>query len=453
MDVAIADEEVGGLLRNAIGMERLRAAVARATTRLPRDHGHLAMLDDSYTYLRQFTPDVLRAISFKGGTGAESLMDAVKILKELNATGARKVPDGAPADFVPVRWAGYLEQAAKSRDVTAYRHFWELTVMLGLRDGLRSGDVYVPSSRRYADPASYLFTPEQWAGQREQFCQLVGKPTAAPAVLERCKELAAAMADLEKVLSNRNASTGEVCLSDKGELIIPALSAEDVPAEAAALKDELAELLPLAPIASLLVELDRRTGFLDCFTHAGGKQARSAELKRNLPAVLIGESLHSLRRDLHYAHQGKIRERFLAGQTEQAWCPTVLTNSVVTWTTEYYGLAIAQMHAEGRSTTKCSRTSPRRTARTSTITARSTSRSTPNSPNLTRPAIGHCEPAVRTGREPPSTRIAGVMERPIQPNGLHRTSGRSNYIECVISHAKYTCSRFAQVASTRAGLR
>ncbi|MCX4791383.1 transposase [Streptomyces sp. NBC_01221] len=61
-----------------------------------------------------------------------------------------------------------------------------------------------------------------------------------------------------------------------------------------------------------------------------------------------GESLHSLRRDLHYAHQGKIRERFLAGQTEQAWCLTLLTNSVVTWTSEYYGLAVAQMRAEGR---------------------------------------------------------------------------------------------------------
>lgn len=82
------------------------------------------MLDGSYSYLRQFTPDGAAAITFKGGPGAESLMEAVKILKELNATGARKVPDGAPADFVPVRWAGYLEQAGKARDVTAYRHFW-----------------------------------------------------------------------------------------------------------------------------------------------------------------------------------------------------------------------------------------------------------------------------------------------------------------------------------------
>ncbi|BFO18167.1 hypothetical protein SHKM778_45550 [Streptomyces sp. KM77-8] len=178
---------VGGLLCSTIGMERLRAAVAQARGRLPRDNGHLAMLENSYSYLWQFTPDMLKAIEFTGGTGAEALMEAVTILKKLNADGAQ-VPDGAPTDFVPAKWAGYLEQAAKDRDVTAYRHFWELTVLLSLRDGLRSGDVYVPSSRRYADPASYLFTPAEWEGQREQFCQLVGKPADARLALEACKE-------------------------------------------------------------------------------------------------------------------------------------------------------------------------------------------------------------------------------------------------------------------------
>ncbi|MFB9705260.1 Tn3 family transposase, partial [Rhodococcus aetherivorans] len=38
------------------------------------------------------------------------------------------------------------------------------------------------------------------------------------------------------------------------------------------------------------IELDKRTGYLDCFTHAGGKQARSPELKRNLIAVLLAYS-------------------------------------------------------------------------------------------------------------------------------------------------------------------
>ncbi len=70
--------------------------------------------------------------------------------------------------------------------------------------------------------------------------------------------------------------------------MIPKLTAEDVPAEARELKAELTGMLPFAPIASLLIELDQRTRFLDCFVHAGGrKQARSAELKRSILAVLI----------------------------------------------------------------------------------------------------------------------------------------------------------------------
>jgi hypothetical protein len=47
---------------------------------------------------------------------------------------------------------------------------------MALRDGLRSCDVHVPGSRRYADPASFLLTPQQWEPQRLEYCHLVGKP-------------------------------------------------------------------------------------------------------------------------------------------------------------------------------------------------------------------------------------------------------------------------------------
>jgi hypothetical protein len=118
-------------------------------------------LEASYSYLRQFTPHVLNAIDFRGGPGTADLMDAVEILKELNRVGGRKVPAGAPTSFVPARYADYLAKARKSGDDTAFRHYWEMCTVLALRDGLRSGDVFVPGSRRYADPGTYLFTPEQ----------------------------------------------------------------------------------------------------------------------------------------------------------------------------------------------------------------------------------------------------------------------------------------------------
>jgi TnpA family transposase len=192
--------------------------------------------------------------------------------------------------FVPAKYAGYLEKARKSGEDTAYRHYWELCVTLCLRDGLRSGDVFVPGSRRYADPSTYLYTPRQWAPRQEEYCRLVGKPAAAAHALEQGKEeLHAALAELESTLADSPpGDRGTIRLDSDDHLVVPPLQAEDIPSEARELKDELAGMLPFAPIASLLIELDARTGFLDCFTHAGGRKlSKSAETKRNILAVLI----------------------------------------------------------------------------------------------------------------------------------------------------------------------
>ncbi|MGI5201405.1 Tn3 family transposase [Spirillospora sp. CA-108201] len=61
-----------------------------------------------------------------------------------------------------------------------------------------------------------------------------------------------------------------------------------------------------------------------------------------------GESLHALRHDLHYAQQGTIVRPHLHDQTEQGWCLPLLTNAVITWTTEYYGIAIGRLRDQGR---------------------------------------------------------------------------------------------------------
>ncbi|MFJ2032321.1 Tn3 family transposase [Streptosporangium sp. NPDC087985] len=498
-DPQISDEQIGGLIRGErIGWPRLRSAVTQAAPRLPRDHGHLAALDGSYGYLRQFTPQVLAAVRFAGGTASAGLLEALEILRELNATGARRVPADAPDGFVPARWRGYLETAAKSGNTSAYRHYWELCTLLALRDGLRSGDVFVPGSRRYSDPAAYLLTPDKWVDQRAEFCQLVGKPADPDrALAAAADELGEALGELEGVLA---AGDGPVRLDDGGDLVISPLTAEDVPAEATALKAELTEMLPFAPIRALSryfaseglstythvtdqhttygtkvivatkreahyvldgilgnatdipvtehatdthgvtlvnfglfdllglqlslrirdlgkitlyragsraqVEADfphtgplltrklntdliaehyddllRLAGSLK-FGHAtasllvgklsaaGRQNALAAALKeygalrRTIYAARYladpayrrkisrqlnkGESLHALKRDLLYAHEGAIRARHLEAQTEQAWCLTLATNAVVAWTTEYYGLAVESMRRAGR---------------------------------------------------------------------------------------------------------
>jgi TnpA family transposase len=174
--------------------------------------------------------------------------------------------------------------------------------------------VFVPGSRRYSDPAAYLLTPSKWADQRVEFCRLVGKATDADTALAQLNdELRTALGELEQTLGEGD---GPVRLDDDGDLVISPLSAEDVPSEAVALKAELTEMLPFAPVVSLLIELDKRTGYLDCFTHAGGKQARSSELKRNLIAVLLA----------HATNLGLTRMADACG----------ISYDVLSWTAEWY---------------------------------------------------------------------------------------------------------------------
>ncbi len=243
------------------------------------------MIHESFSYLRRFVPHVLDAITFASGEAAADLIDAVAVLRQLYATRARNVPDGATTSFVPTRWVGYLDRALAAEDVIAYRHYWELCVLYGIRDGLRSGDVHVPGSRRYADPAAYLMTRDQWSLQRGEFCHLVGKSSNPRAALEQAsEELEAALTDLDATLVE---GSGAVRLDKHGALVVGRLAAEGVPDETERLLNELVAMLPRIPLASLLIELDRRTGFTDQLIHASGKQARSPQLTRNLIACLV----------------------------------------------------------------------------------------------------------------------------------------------------------------------
>lgn len=46
--------------------------------------------------------------------------------------------------------------------------------------------------------------------------------------------------------------------------------------------------------------------------------------------------------------RARSRHRYHEDQSEQALCLTVVTNAIVAWTTEYLGLAVAELRAGGR---------------------------------------------------------------------------------------------------------
>jgi len=71
------------------------------------------------------------------------------------------------------------------------------------------------------------------------------------------------------------------------------------------------------------------------------------ELRRRVRRLVNkGESLHALRRDLFFAHQGHVRRRHLDDQVDQALCLTLVTSAAVLWTTTYMGDALDALRAD-----------------------------------------------------------------------------------------------------------
>lgn len=286
LDNDLDDAAVGAGVR-ALGPERLAGAARSGEERLPRDGGHLELMEARFSHVRSFAPQVLGALTFAASVSPSEVLDAVVLLQTMNAGGRRHVPDDAPVDFVPARWRPYLNAADSAGDANLYKHYWELCVLFALQGGLRSGEIWVKGSRRYADPASYLIAVEAWPARRAEVMELTKMPaTFAERLTAIDAEMARYLDDLEALLTDPDSP---VSVDAGGQLHLKALSAELIDPEVLAQRDAVVARLPRVPLTELLIEVDRESGFSAHLTHAGGASPRHPELehRRNLYAAIL----------------------------------------------------------------------------------------------------------------------------------------------------------------------
>ncbi len=294
LDVALDpthdDTAVGRWIR-AVGTDRLTVARRSPTERRQmRDGGHLAHLEARYSRVRSFGPYVLDALTFQTSIEPSDVYDGTVLLQRLNAANQRHVPQDAPTGFVPARWQPYLALALTDRDPTAFRHYWELAVLYALRGGLRSGELWVDGSRRYANPATYLIDNDEWNKVRNEALTESGcAPTFGEQLSSISVDTARLLNDLESMLTHPRSP---VSLDDQGRLRLKRLPAERVDPAVTQLGQDLGARLPSVPLSELLIEVDRATNFTQYLTHAAGASPRHSELehRRNLYAALLAQA-------------------------------------------------------------------------------------------------------------------------------------------------------------------
>jgi TnpA family transposase len=233
----------------------------REAGELARDENFnpLALITEHYPQLRRYGPAFLETFEFRPAAVAKDLIAAIQVLREMNRSGARRIPADAPVGFIRKRWAEYVFGPEE-----VDRRFYEICVMAELKNALRSGDVSVVGSRQFRNFDDFLMP-------RPEFVErLTLKTLALPCATSSATYLADRLDTLRTALNQTTAlaSAGElpdVELTGAGLKISP--MENSVPQGADALRATLYRLIPHVKITDLLMEVDRWTGFTRRFVH------------------------------------------------------------------------------------------------------------------------------------------------------------------------------------------
>jgi TnpA family transposase len=242
-------------IESVLGWKQLAASVSE-TEQLaaPLDFSNLEELSSQYSQARQYAPRFLSLLEFQAIPRRQSLLKAVELLRTLNQNKVSALPSDAPREFIPRRWRPYVCQGD-----TMDRAYYELCVLSEWSLALRSGDVWVPGSRRYRPLEDYLLSRNAWQGMqptqnRRNFREYLG---------ERWSQLHEGLQKVSQLLAE--GQLPDVSLQD-GILSISPLKS-DVPEDVELWSDRLYNLLPRIPLTDLLMEVDSWTGISQCFTH------------------------------------------------------------------------------------------------------------------------------------------------------------------------------------------
>ena len=146
--------------------------------------------------------------------------------------------------------------------------------------------MWLETSRRFADPETYLIPRERWPQVRRDICRSVRLPEEGAIRLEQRRTA------LEEELSrlDRDWPQNRSVRIEEGRLVLTPLSAEEPTAGSVALQEKITQHLPRVELADLLIEVESWTDFTRHFEHAGGREPRTKDLRVHLHASILAQA-------------------------------------------------------------------------------------------------------------------------------------------------------------------
>ena len=254
------NEDQVAAVERSLGWERLKTLVVETEAAVADTRpDNLGEIVERYASVRRMSPIVLGAFAFRSWKENDPLLAALNVVRELHASGAKKLPAHPPTTFLRPVWRKLVKS-----EMGTDRRAYEVAVMMALRERLQSGDVWVEGSRAFRAFDDFLLPRDAFESRRK-----AGElGLAVPDRFEDWREEKTTFLETRLRQVDALAAAGELpeaSLTEEGLSISPIRKGDNEAADG--LVRRLYAMLPRLRITELFAEVHGWMGFADRFAH------------------------------------------------------------------------------------------------------------------------------------------------------------------------------------------
>ena len=270
-----------GQLFHEVGETNLRESIdtLQALKKL-NETGYGDLLVSRYSSLRKYFARFIK-LPFAADTGSEELFYAIEIVRSLDSGDRKRLPNDTPVAFVPKE----LKRLLRDDLGNINRAPWEMGLAFAMKDALRSGDLYLPESRRHVSFWDLTLNDPTWNQIQDSSHIALKQPPKIEAKAHFTDQFHSAC----QVAQKQFPGNGFAIIQD-GKLRLKRDDKIGLPAAVTKLQKVIDTRLPSVRIEELLFEVDQLTGFSRHFVPIQGHQSRPKQFYQTLMACLISQA-------------------------------------------------------------------------------------------------------------------------------------------------------------------
>ncbi len=262
------------------------------------NYGLIDKLKARYNNFRRYFTSFVN-LNFQCEPGNEKFFGNLKILRELNAGTLKSIPKNVDISFMPKVWLKFIRTGTGEVD----RKLWEICFALALRDNLKSGNIFLPESRKHISFWELCYDDDSWKSKKTSAYDELGLPLVAEdAASKLIVEYHETSGRTESGLS-----TNKIITIEGDSFKVKREEPISEPKETALLRQQIEAKSEKIRIERLLMEIDRLCRFSEALKPLGKNQleryyqalmAAIVAHGTNLGIVAMGNSTNNITVDM-----------------------------------------------------------------------------------------------------------------------------------------------------------